>query len=513
MKKNITLVGIAKNEAPYLLEWIAHHKALGFDCIRIYTNDCTDQSVDLLKRLTQELSWLEHKDWPRVGDAPPQHGAYKDALKELGESSDWICYLDLDEFLALKQHSNVSDFLDVFENCDGIAINWRVFGGSNQVDYVPKLVLERFFQASPSGAIINRCVKSFVRPDSVVSPNIHVHFLKQGSTYLYTDMTPVPEICFTSQPDLHASSEYAHISTALAQINHYHVKSRVEYEYKLKKGRATKPQSDPSSRFKSHLPQSWEEYNSGGLNAEIDRTAFLNLEKVKAVIDSLLKVVYGGADISIENFLLRLNIFQYGSLLGLEQRDTIPWVPALESAHVEQRLKDSKVFLEYGAGQSTMLAGTLAVKNIYSVESDKEWLATVGYRFFSKFIDSEFTPVAINIGETETYGYPKHRTAALNFPQYAFAVWSLMESGSISPDLILIDGRFRVSCFLASIAFAKPNTIILFDDYTERPWYKIVENIICPEKIVGRLAEFRRPDSVDLLSVIGLLPQYVNDPA
>ncbi len=39
------LVAIAKNEAPYFLEWIIYHKYIvGFDEIVIYDNDSTDFS-------------------------------------------------------------------------------------------------------------------------------------------------------------------------------------------------------------------------------------------------------------------------------------------------------------------------------------------------------------------------------------------------------------------------------------------------------------------------------------
>ncbi|MBL4751427.1 MAG: glycosyltransferase family 2 protein [Amylibacter sp.] len=42
-----------KNEGPYLLEWVAHHKALGFDHIVVCTNDCEDFTVEILKCLVK----------------------------------------------------------------------------------------------------------------------------------------------------------------------------------------------------------------------------------------------------------------------------------------------------------------------------------------------------------------------------------------------------------------------------------------------------------------------------
>jgi hypothetical protein len=65
-----------------------------------------------------------------------------------------------------------------------------------------------------------------------------------------------------------------------------------------------------------------------------------------------------------------------------------------------------------------------------------------------------------------------------------------MLSSNQQPDLILIDGRFHIACFLASILLAKPGTIILFDDYFDRPNYHVVEKYIKPSAKAGRMAEF-----------------------
>ncbi len=40
-----------KDEGPFLLEWIAHHKVAGFNRILIGYNDCTDGSEKLLRLL------------------------------------------------------------------------------------------------------------------------------------------------------------------------------------------------------------------------------------------------------------------------------------------------------------------------------------------------------------------------------------------------------------------------------------------------------------------------------
>ena len=65
------------------------------------------------------------------------------------------------------------------------------------------------------------------------------------------------------------------------------------------------------------------------------------------------------------------------------------------------------------------------------------------------------------------------------------------------PDLVLIDGRFRVCCFLTSLARAEAGTILLFDDYRDRPLYHLVEEFVQPSRQCGRQTAFVVPANVD----------------
>ena len=60
----------------------------------------------------------------------------------------------------------------------------------------------------------------------------------------------------------------------------------------------------------------------------------------------------------------------------------------------------------------------------------------------------------------------------------------------IAPDLVLIDGRFRVFCFLTSVNLAPVGTKILFDDYTNRPFFHVAEEFCEKIETFGRQALF-----------------------
>ena len=60
-------------------------------------------------------------------------------------------------------------------------------------------------------------------------------------------------------------------------------------------------------------------------------------------------------------------------------------------------------------------------------------------------------------------------------------------------DVILIDGRFRVACFLYCLLKSKEGSFIFFDDYINRSYYHVVEDIIPAFDLCGRQAVFQVP--------------------
>ena len=45
------IITTMKNEGPFILEWLAYHRAIGVDDFLIYTNDCTDGTDTMLDLL------------------------------------------------------------------------------------------------------------------------------------------------------------------------------------------------------------------------------------------------------------------------------------------------------------------------------------------------------------------------------------------------------------------------------------------------------------------------------
>ncbi len=180
----------------------------------------------------------------------------------------------------------------------------------------------------------------------------------------------------------------------------------------------------------------------------------------------------------------------------------IPSVPAMDDDSVSflgQKLESAECYLEYGSGGSTLFAISKGVNIIYSVESDLQWAEKLSEMIseggFS--MDQRIQIEGIDIGPTKAWGMPVDESGKERYPNYPTLVWQSIERGGVLPDVILIDGRFRVACFCECVMRAKPGTVILFDDYPPRPHYNVVEDLVKPEMIIGRMAVFTIPSGVD----------------
>ncbi len=191
--------------------------------------------------------------------------------------------------------------------------------------------------------------------------------------------------------------------------------------------------------------------------------------------------------------------------------DNIPDLPHMTPqglALLELELERSRIYLEYGSGGSSILAVRKGVRKIYSVDSDAGFLKAVHAKIKTMGARrGSYVPLFADIGPTKAWGRPADESKATLWPQYISAPWDAMRKKGHQPDLVLIDGRFRVASFLMTAMLASPGCVILFDDYFDRPYYHVIERHFQPVEKAGRLAKFvintfDRPDLalIDLMA-------------
>ncbi|MEO0654454.1 MAG: glycosyltransferase family 2 protein, partial [Pseudomonadota bacterium] len=90
----ITAVSMMKDEGPYAIEWVAHHMAVGFTDFVIYTNDCTDGTDAMLRRM-QDMGLVQHRENRIAKGAKPQPSAIRHAQEDPAvRDSDWVMVFD-----------------------------------------------------------------------------------------------------------------------------------------------------------------------------------------------------------------------------------------------------------------------------------------------------------------------------------------------------------------------------------------------------------------------------------
>ncbi|MCV7431896.1 hypothetical protein [Mycolicibacterium bacteremicum] len=166
-----------------------------------------------------------------------------------------------------------------------------------------------------------------------------------------------------------------------------------------------------------------------------------------------------------------------------------PMTPHFDSdettAWFTDRLKGADCYLEFGSGGSTYLAAQLGVR-FATVESDRKFLDAVRAQIEGHDL---LRPSQIfhhaDIGPTGRWGRPLGRVDSERMQQ--FRRYSDAPTGfDCVPDLVLIDGRFRVACALKAMS-RYPAATVIVDDFLGRPHYEILRNH-ADIRMVGRMA-------------------------
>jgi hypothetical protein len=164
------LVTTAQNQAPYFLEWVAHHQEVGFTDIAIYQNDSDDLTHETLS-LLRDIGAIQYF-YNRAPKPIRRTQAYARAAKlPAYANSDWAMALDMDEFLVIKAgQGTLIDLQSAVPNAESIQITSRNFGNSGFEIATPQLVTERFAMAEKTKS--TKAGKCLFHPAKFAQPGI-----------------------------------------------------------------------------------------------------------------------------------------------------------------------------------------------------------------------------------------------------------------------------------------------------------------------------------------------------
>ncbi|MEM6607167.1 MAG: glycosyltransferase family 2 protein [Pseudomonadota bacterium] len=250
------VISSMKDEGPYLLEWIAHHRAVGFTDFLIYTNDCTDGTDFMLDRLAERGVVTHNRT--KVLRRGPQKSAFKEAVETKDyAAADWVYVTDADEFLCIKVGDHRLDgLLNAYPDADIVPVTWRHFSTSGDVAFPQGPICDRYADAEPAATSSDagRFVKSVFKPTKMIeglglhAPKIledHENEITWGSAEWLEDS------------DANPTRPKSAFGYEIAQVNHYPLKSVDAYLMKRRRGRA--------NHFNDVLgTEYWDRWNLGG---------------------------------------------------------------------------------------------------------------------------------------------------------------------------------------------------------------------------------------------------------
>ena len=225
-KYHISICGCFKNEARFLKEWIEYHKIVGVEHFYLYNNNSDDNYKEILHEyVTKGIVTLE--EFPEI---PAQPGVYKHFYENYRHDTDWVSFLDMDEFFVPLKHDNLKEWLAAHDKYPVLLVYWKMFGTSGIMKHDDsKLVSEQYTVSWPK---LDAIGKTFY------NTNYDIVLLRRGSMHgfkVWFNRIKIPPInCFGHFiiAGIHrTNSHYPDI-----QLNHYWSKAFDIYELKHKRG-------------------------------------------------------------------------------------------------------------------------------------------------------------------------------------------------------------------------------------------------------------------------------------
>jgi hypothetical protein len=257
MKNDIALVCVAKDEDHYLQEWIDYHLMLGFDSIHVYQNNWRfNKPIEDSRVHFHKWDYHTHTDVNKpIWEFNLQAKCYTHFSRTYHKDYKWGAFFDVDEFLVLKETNNVKEFISKYDDYNCLIINWAMFGDNDHKIFDPNdcSVIERFTKRWDQPHKDNVYMfKSICKLHSEMNHMIHW----DGGEWV--------------DPDYNVGNAGYNLNFNYdkAQLNHYYVKTYVEWCNKIRRNDVDMPTA---------LLESYDDYNFN----DVEDLKALNLIKDK----------------------------------------------------------------------------------------------------------------------------------------------------------------------------------------------------------------------------------------
>lgn len=230
----VALCCIGRLENRYIREYVGFYLGIGVDKVFLYDNnyDGEEYFEDVIGDYVSQgsVEVINYRNRERC-----QVAAYQDCYDKHGSEYDWICFFDIDEFIAFQRVNSIKEWLSlpIYEGYQMIHINFLTYGDNNLVRYEDKPVLDRFTE--PIRPL------NFKKRNNIVE-NSHIKSVIRGGIEVKWDRTPhTPsndiKCCDCSGKECNSSSPFVPYIYTNALLRHFPTKTIEEYrDIKVKRG-------------------------------------------------------------------------------------------------------------------------------------------------------------------------------------------------------------------------------------------------------------------------------------
>ena len=205
---SLCIVTMVKDEEQRIEQWLQYHLKQGVEAFIIYDNNCTDNTVSVVKKYKQVIviDWPWHKT---------QQESFVHGILYTRGACKWSLFIDVDEYVfpaAQDQNLTVQGMITSFPNwirnktllpkdaekVHQICFDYKHMETSNYIKCpnlpIPEVYINR-------GRIVNKWGKCAIRPDqvSVFTTGVH-YFLVKGETFFvsheYSLLVHYPSQCW-----------------------------------------------------------------------------------------------------------------------------------------------------------------------------------------------------------------------------------------------------------------------------------------------------------------------------
>ena len=217
---NVSICSVIKDEQDYIDEWINYNFSIGFNDIYLFEDYGSKPHDEICDKYDGVHLMKVAGIKPSVPLKRRQTYLLNYFIKNYNKKTDWVGFIDVDEFIILDECNDIHDLLDEFKDEYGLYLYWLVFNANGRIKKPPKTISTFDAYPNPSFGLkrdkpwyyksfVN--LKKCVNDDNLMRSN---HEIKNGvnTKHLKTNMVQ----CYHK-----------------AHINHYFTKSWEDWIHKI----------------------------------------------------------------------------------------------------------------------------------------------------------------------------------------------------------------------------------------------------------------------------------------